>query len=71
MEVANLPDNVQLIQLNSFGCGPDSFYMDEIGEILRHAGKNHTVLRIDEIASPGSIRLRCRSLIESLKTKIR
>ncbi|MFC2425725.1 MAG: hypothetical protein ACFNUT_04190, partial [Bacteroidota bacterium] len=32
------------------------------------AGKNHTVLRIDEIASPGSIRLRIRSLIESLRT---
>lgn len=68
MEVAKLPDNVQLIQLNSFGCGPDSFYMDEVSKILHHAGKNHTILRIDEIASPGSIRLRIRSLIESLKT---
>ena len=67
MEVAKLPDNVQLIQLNSFGCGPDSFFMDEITEILKQVGKNHTVLRIDEIASPGSIRLRLRSLIESLK----
>ncbi|MDF9831416.1 acyl-CoA dehydratase activase [Parabacteroides sp. PF5-6] len=67
MEVARLPHNVQLIQLNSFGCGPDSFFMDEIGEIMKKAGKNHTILRIDEIASPGSIRLRLRSLIESLK----
>lgn len=67
MEVAKLPQNIQLIQLNSFGCGPDSFYMEEIGQILRQAGKNHTLLRIDEIASPGSIRLRLRSLIESLK----
>ena len=68
MEVAKLPQNVQLIQLNSFGCGPDSFFMDEIGDVLRKAGKNHTILRIDEIASPGSIRLRCRSLVESLRT---
>ena len=68
IEVAKLPQNVQLIQLNSFGCGPDSFFMDEIGDVLRQAGKNHTILRIDEIASPGSIRLRCRSLVESLKT---
>lgn len=67
MEIAKLPDNVQLIQLNSFGCGPDSFFMDEITDILKQAGKNHTILRIDEIASPGSIRLRLRSLIESLK----
>ncbi|MDD3079556.1 MAG: acyl-CoA dehydratase activase-related protein [Paludibacter sp.] len=69
IEVSKLPPNVQLVQLNSFGCGPDSFFMDETGEILRQAGKNHTVLRIDEIASPGSVRLRCRSLIESLKQK--
>lgn len=69
LEVARLPMNVQLIQLNSFGCGPDSFFMDEIGQILNHAGKNHTILRIDEIASPGSVRLRMRSLIESLKAR--
>lgn len=67
MEVAKLPQNVQLIQLNSFGCGPDSFFMDETRDILKAAGKNITVLRIDEIASPGSIRLRLRSLVESLK----
>ena len=70
MEVAKLPQNVQLVQLNSFGCGPDSFFMDETGEILKQAGKNHTILRIDEIASPGSVRLRMRSLIESLKVII-
>lgn len=44
--------------------------MDETGEILKQAGKNHTILRIDEIASPGSVRLRMRSLIESLKVII-
>ena len=68
MEVARLPQNVQLVQLNSFGCGPDSFFMDETTNILKQAGKNHTILRMDEIASPGSIRLRLRSLIESLKS---
>jgi predicted nucleotide-binding protein (sugar kinase/HSP70/actin superfamily) len=57
-----------MVQLNSFGCGPDSFFMDETGDILRQAGKNHTVLRIDEIAAGGSLRLRLRSMIESLKT---
>jgi predicted nucleotide-binding protein (sugar kinase/HSP70/actin superfamily) len=67
LEVAKLPQNVQMIQLNSFGCGPDSFFMEETGEILKAAGKNHTVLRIDEIASPGAIRLRLRSLMESVR----
>ncbi|MDR1556082.1 MAG: acyl-CoA dehydratase activase-related protein [Tannerellaceae bacterium] len=68
MEVAKLPGEVQLVQLNSFGCGPDSFFMDETAALLKQAGKNHTVLRIDEIAGSGSVRLRLRSLIESLKS---
>ena len=67
MRVAQLPANVQMIQLNSFGCGPDSFFMDETGAILRKAGKNHTVIRIDEISSPGSVKLRLRSFVESLR----
>jgi len=67
LQVAKLPQNVQMIQLNSFGCGPDPFIMDETAEILKHAGKNLTIIRIDEIASPGSVRLRLRSLVESLK----
>ena len=70
MEVSKLPSNIQLVQLNSFGCGPDSFFMDETKSILQAVNKNVTVLRIDEIASPGSIRLRLRSLVESLKTNI-
>ncbi len=65
--VARLPQNIQLIQINSFGCGPDSFLMDEASNILNAAGKNHTIIRVDEISSPGSVRLRLRSLIESLK----
>ncbi|MCC8145793.1 MAG: acyl-CoA dehydratase activase [Bacteroidales bacterium] len=67
LQVAKLPANVQLIQLNSFGCGPDSFIMDEAMAILKQSGKNLTIIRIDEIASPGSVRLRLRSLLESLK----
>ncbi|MDR3261717.1 MAG: acyl-CoA dehydratase activase-related protein [Tannerella sp.] len=69
LRVAKLPHNIQLIQLNSFGCGPDSFYTDEASAILKSAGKNLTVIRIDEITSPGSIRLRLRSLVESLLYK--
>ncbi len=65
--VAKLPANVVMVQINSFGCGPDSFLMDEASDILKAAGKNLSVLRVDEIASPGSIRLRLRSLVESLR----
>ncbi|MBO5782423.1 MAG: hypothetical protein J6R08_08230 [Opitutales bacterium] len=67
LAVAKLPKNIALVQLNSFGCGPDSFLMDEASEVLKAAGKNLTVIRVDEISSTGSIKLRLRSLIESLK----
>ncbi len=58
-----------LIQLNSFGCGPDSFIMDEINDLAKKANLSFALIRIDEISSPGSIKLRLRSLVESLKLK--
>ncbi|MDR3194250.1 MAG: acyl-CoA dehydratase activase-related protein [Tannerella sp.] len=69
LKVAGLPQHVQLVQLNSFGCGPDSFFMDEAAAILKSAGKHLTVVRIDEITSPGSLRLRLRSIVESFLQK--
>ena len=59
----------QLVQLNSFGCGPDAIVIDEVAEILHSGEKIHTVLKIDEISSTGSIKLRLRSMIESLAIK--
>ena len=60
-------ENVELVQLNSFGCGPDPFLLDEIRAILAEYGKRPTVIRIDEIESVGSTRLRLRSMMESLQ----
>lgn len=65
--VANAPDNIQFIELTSFGCGPDAFILDEIGSILNRKGKNLTILKIDDVNNIGSLRLRIRSLVESLK----
>ncbi|MDR2938062.1 MAG: acyl-CoA dehydratase activase-related protein [Prevotellaceae bacterium] len=62
--VAQQPDNVRLVQLNSFGCGPDAIITDEVKEILQTAGKNNNLIRVDEISSTGSIRLRLRSVVE-------
>ncbi len=59
----------QLVQLNSFGCGPDAITVDEIAAILRMGDKIHTVIKIDDINSIGSVKLRLRSLLESLKLK--
>ncbi len=60
-------ENVELVQLNSFGCGPDPFLLDEIRSILAENGKRPTVIRIDEIESAGSTKLRLRSMMESLR----
>ncbi len=57
--------NVEVVQLNSFGCGLDAIATDELTEILKSYGKNLTLVRVDEIASPGSIKLRLRTLVES------
>ncbi len=70
--VAGRPESrIQYVMLNSFGCGPDAFIMDEIRDILSAAGKIFTLIRIDEIASTGSARLRLRSLVETLKWRPR
>jgi predicted nucleotide-binding protein (sugar kinase/HSP70/actin superfamily) len=55
------------VQLNSFGCGPDPFILDEVSAILGEYGKSPTVIRIDEIESPGSTKLRLRSTFESIQ----
>lgn len=58
--------NVEVVQINSFGCGPDAVVVDEVKAILNTYGKNPTLIRVDEITSPGSVKLRVRSMIESM-----
>ena len=53
--------------MTSFGCGPDSFIQDEVRHILREHGKPYTLLKIDDVSNLGSLKLRVRSLIESLR----
>ena len=60
-------DNLQLVELTSFGCGPDAFILDEVNHILSRYGKNLTILKIDDVNNIGSLRLRVRSLVESCK----
>ena len=67
--VAESQDNIHFVQLTSFGCGPDAFIIDEVKEILNRSGKNLTVLKIDDVNNIGSLRLRIRSLVESLQFK--
>ncbi|MBO0430685.1 2-hydroxyacyl-CoA dehydratase [Enterococcus sp. DIV0660C] len=54
--------NLELVQLNSFGCGLDAVTTDQVEEIMEQYGKIYTVLKIDEGANLGAIRIRLRSL---------
>ncbi|MDR0944787.1 MAG: acyl-CoA dehydratase activase-related protein, partial [Bifidobacteriaceae bacterium] len=55
-------DGLELVQLNSFGCGLDAITTDEVAEIIRSAGQVYTSLKIDEVSNLGAARIRLRSL---------
>ena len=54
--------DIELVQLNSFGCGLDAVTTDQVQEILQAHGKIYTVLKIDEGNQLGAARIRLRSL---------
>ncbi|HIU88339.1 MAG TPA: 2-hydroxyacyl-CoA dehydratase [Candidatus Avilachnospira avistercoris] len=62
-------DDLDLVQLNSFGCGLDAVTTDQVSDILTGSGKIYTVLKIDEVNNLGSARIRIRSLIAALKVR--
>jgi predicted nucleotide-binding protein (sugar kinase/HSP70/actin superfamily) len=59
-------NDLDLIQLNSFGCGLDALTTDQVQEVLEAAGKVYTVLKIDEVSNLGAARIRVRSLLAAL-----
>lgn len=61
-EVAGRNDDIELIQLNSFGCGLDAVTTDQVEEILKNKNKLYTVLKIDEGSNLGAAKIRIRSL---------
>ncbi|NLM54961.1 MAG: 2-hydroxyglutaryl-CoA dehydratase, partial [Firmicutes bacterium] len=66
--VATQP-NLELVQLNSFGCGLDAITTDQVQEILAAKGKLYTVLKIDEVSSLGAARIRLRSLQAAMRER--
>ena len=66
-KVATQRTDLDLIQLNSFGCGLDALTTDQVQEILEASGKIYTVLKIDEVSNLGAARIRIRSLLAALK----
>ncbi len=62
-------NNIDLIQLNSFGCGLDAVTTDQVNDILTASDKIYTCLKIDEVNNLGAARIRIRSLIAALHVK--
>ena len=63
--------DIGLVQLNSFGCGLDAITTDQVHDILQHYGKIHTLLKIDEVSNLGAVKIRMRSLIETVENRSR
>ena len=68
-EYVKTTENLDLIQLNSFGCGLDAVTTDCVNDILSSSDKIYTVLKIDEINNLGAARIRIRSLLSAIKVR--
>ncbi len=64
-------NDMNLVQLVSFGCGVDAITTDEVREILEDAGKIYTQIKIDEITNLGAVKIRLRSLFAACEAKER
>ena len=60
-------ENVNLVQLVSFGCGIDAITTDEVRLILERAGKLYTQIKIDEINNLGVVKIRLRSMLAAIE----
>ena len=63
-------DFLEMIQLNSFGCGVDAVTTDQVEEILKSYNNMYTLIKIDEINNLGAVRIRIRSLLASMNKKL-
>ena len=59
------PVNILFMQITSFGCGPDAFFLDEIATFLARHGKALTLIKVDDVNNVGSLKLRIRSALQS------
>ncbi len=61
--------SLELVQLNSFGCGLDAVTTDEVQEIMTNYDRLYTTLKIDEVNNLGSARIRIRSLLAAMEDR--
>ena len=62
-------NDLELVQLFSFGCGLDAVTTDQVCEILEKCNKLYTVLKIDEVNNLGAARIRVRSLLAAMNMR--
>ena len=70
-EFVGTHDDIEMVQLNSFGCGLDAVTTDEVQEIISQHNKLYTVLKIDEGNNLGAAKIRIRSLIAAMDERDR
>ena len=68
-EFVSSRNDLELVQLNSFGCGLDAVTTDQVCEILEKHNKLYTVLKIDEVNNLGAVRIRIRSLLAAMQMR--
>ena len=66
-EFASRTDDVNLVQLVSFGCGIDAITADQVRAILERTGKLYTQIKIDEINNLGVVKIRLRSMLAAIE----
>lgn len=69
-DVVSRYNNLELVNLNFFGCGLDAIVTDQAEEILRRNNKLYTTIKIDEINNLGAAKIRIRSLIASMNKRV-
>lgn len=68
-ELVGVRRDLEMVQLNSFGCGLDAVTTDQVNDILHGYNKIYTVVKIDEVSNLGAIKIRLRSLLEATENR--
>jgi predicted CoA-substrate-specific enzyme activase len=69
--LAGKTPELEMVQLNSFGCGLDAVTTDQVQEIIQGHGRVYTTLKIDEVNNLGAARIRLRSLVSVIEERER
>ncbi len=63
-------ENLEYVQIVSFGCGHDAYLSDEIVRLMKEiSGKTPLILKVDESDIQGPLRIRVRSFLETLRLR--